>query len=90
MIDEVSREAGASRGKLTAQVKTAVPLTAETEKRLEEVLSKLAGQRVFLKTSVDPTLLGGVVVRLGGRIIDGSVKGRLDRLRAVISKGLRA
>ena len=50
-------------------------------------LEQLSGGRVELTTDVDPGILGGVVVRLGDRLIDGSVRGRLERLRTKLASG---
>ncbi|MFQ5780407.1 MAG: FoF1 ATP synthase subunit delta, partial [Nitrospiria bacterium] len=69
----------------TAKVVTAVPLSKETEKKLVETLSDLIGGAVFLEKSIDPALLGGIVVQIGERIIDGSLRGQLNRLREEIS-----
>ena len=52
--------------------------------RLEQMFG---GQRVALETAVDPDLIGGVVVRIGDRLIDGSVRGRLERLRYKLASG---
>ena len=65
---------------------TAVPLSDAVAKKVEATLSDLAGQSVFLKMSVDPSILGGITVQLGDRIIDGSLKGQLDHLREGISR----
>ena len=50
-------------------------------------LEQLTGNRVGLETNVDPSILGGVVVRIGDRLIDGSVRGRLERLRGRLAAG---
>ena len=47
----------------------------------------MTGGRVSLDTNVDPEILGGIVVRIGDRLIDGSVRGRLERLRARLAAG---
>jgi F-type H+-transporting ATPase subunit delta len=69
-------------GVLTGRATSAAPLspaeTDEVRRRMEE----LTGARVELIFDVDPALLGGVVVRIGDRMYDGSVRGRLERLRS--------
>ena len=90
IVEQFFHLAAESRRKITAEVTTAVPLPEETRKKLEKVFSELIGQAVFLKTSVDPSLLGAIVVRIGERIIDGSIRGQLDRLREGISKDILA
>ncbi|MGH3145123.1 MAG: ATP synthase F1 subunit delta [Rubrobacter sp.] len=69
-------------GRIEVEVTTAVELSEESERRLKDRLGKvLEGQEVILKTRVDPTLLGGAVFRFGGRMMDGSIRGRLESLR---------
>lgn len=50
-------------------------------------LEQITGGRIELETRVDPSLLGGVQVRLGDQLIDGSVRGRLERLRGMFAAG---
>jgi F-type H+-transporting ATPase subunit delta len=47
----------------------------------------MTGGRIQLKTDVDDSLLGGLIVRVGDRLIDGSVRGRLERLRSQLAAG---
>ena len=63
-----------------AEAVTAVELSAEQTQRLIQSLQKMTGKTVRLTTQIDTSLLGGVVVRIGDRIIDGSVRGSLTRL----------
>ena len=69
-------------GKIEVEVTTAVELSEDAERRLKERLGKvLEGREVILETRVDPNLLGGAVFRFGGRMMDGSIRGRLESLR---------
>ncbi len=69
-------------GRVEVEVTTAVELSEETERRLRERLGRiLEGEEVILETRVDPDLLGGAVFRFGGRMMDGSIRGRLESLR---------
>lgn len=86
IIDQFFNLTAESRKKVTAKVTTAVPLSDAVAKNVEATLSELAGQSVFLKMSVDPSILGGITVQLGDRIIDGSLKGQLDHLREGLSR----
>ena len=70
-----------------ATVISASPLTSDEVSALTERLEQSAGGRVALDTEVDPSLLGGLVVRLGDRLIDGSVRSRLERLRNQLVSG---
>jgi F-type H+-transporting ATPase subunit delta len=76
------------RNGLTHAVATsAAPLEADEVKAITARLEELTGGRVDLETAVDPSLLGGLVVRVGDRLIDGSVRGRLERLRHQLASG---
>lgn len=72
----------AARGITEAEVTTAVPLGEGEEAALQGALRGAAGGDVEIETRVDPTIVGGVVVRMGGRTYDGSVRSRLQALRA--------
>ncbi len=65
---------------------SAIPLTSEKIKELEEKLSKKYNKNVTLENKVDETILGGVLVRLGNTQIDGSVKTRLDNIKDQLSQ----
>lgn len=76
------------RGIVTAEVTTAVPLDAQLEQivgqRLAAYLNRQP-QQIRIRTRVDPNIIGGVVARVGDRLIDDSVRGRLERLRRALS-----
>lgn len=69
------------RGEVAAEVVSARPLTPEQQARLERTLSEAEGRRVRVSTRVDEGLIGGLVVRLGSRMIDTSLRTRLGRLQ---------
>ena len=71
---------------LEGTVISAVALTAETVKELEETLSKKYNKNITLENKVDKSILGGVLVRLGNIQIDGSVKTRLDNIKDQLSQ----
>jgi F-type H+-transporting ATPase subunit delta len=77
-IERLSEVASRRRGQSVARVTTAVPLTAAQESRLTEVLGRLYGRTVGLQVTVDPSLLGGLVVQVGDEVIDGSIAHRLE------------
>jgi F-type H+-transporting ATPase subunit delta len=64
-----------------AEVLTARPLEAEERAKLEAQVSALAGNQVNATFSEDKSLIGGAIVRIGSTIYDGSVRGRLERLK---------
>jgi F-type H+-transporting ATPase subunit delta len=67
-------------GYVRAEVSSASALNAELSAGLESELSKLTGKRMRLKFDVDPSLVGGVVARIGSTVYDGSVRGELREL----------
>jgi F-type H+-transporting ATPase subunit delta len=70
-----------------ATATSAAPLGADEIRAITARLEAMTGDRIALETAVDPDLLGGVVVRVGDRLIDGSVRGRLERLRNQLASG---
>ncbi len=83
VFDELYRE---SRRVSTAYVTSAVPLTEDQQTRLREALQQQTGHTIQLNCTVDTTLLGGVVVEVDGKRLDGSVKRRLQVLKDVMSE----
>jgi F-type H+-transporting ATPase subunit delta len=68
-------------GFVAAEVRSAVELTGEQRDDLERDLGKLAESKVRLRFTVDPSLIGGAMARLGSTVYDGSVRGQLAALR---------
>ncbi|MDB4897135.1 MAG: synthase delta subunit [Firmicutes bacterium] len=73
--------ANEARGIVEVEVRSATPLPDETVRNLEAKLMKRLGKRIKFQTQVAPELLGGLVVRVGDELMDGSVKTRLQRMR---------
>jgi F-type H+-transporting ATPase subunit delta len=71
----------AVENKVIAEVTTAVPVTGELLSKLEAKLAEITGKRVSLRQKVDPTIIGGLVIRVDGKLIDASVKGQLSKLQ---------
>jgi len=81
----------AERGIVRVRATTAVALTDANRTQLTASLMALTGHKVLLAEDVDPRILGGVVVHVGGKIIDGSVKAALAELReSLLSAPLHA
>ena len=70
-----------AREKVTAEVITSIPLSEDLAKRLEQELSRITKKRVFLKPMVDDSILGGVIVKIENKVIDGSVRHRLEEIK---------
>jgi F-type H+-transporting ATPase subunit delta len=84
---EFRRLDNARQGITEATAISAAPLTQDEVRAVTQRLEQLTGGRVELAVQVDPSLLGGLVVRVGDRMIDGSVRGRLERLRNQLVSG---
>jgi F-type H+-transporting ATPase subunit delta len=77
-VERLSEVASRRRGQYIAQVTSAVALTPAQEQRLADVLGRLYGRTIGLQVTVDPTVLGGLVVQVGDEVIDGSIAHRLE------------
>lgn len=68
-----------------AEITSAVPLTEQNKEELQEQLQRLTGKTVLLRTQIDPKIMGGLVIKVDGKIIDGSVKQSLHKLQQSLS-----
>ena len=75
------------RGITVAQVTTAEPLTAEEEALVREKLASMTGNTIEITSTIDPDIIGGIVVRIGDQVIDGSVRNKLERMRTRLVAG---
>jgi F-type H+-transporting ATPase subunit delta len=80
--EELARDAAAYRGRVIAEVTVAAPLEERRGERLAAALTRMQGRPVRLQVVVDPSIMGGVIVRIGDEIIDGSVRRQLQRARS--------
>ncbi len=69
------------RGEITAEVVSASALTDAQAKSLEEALQKSMGGKIVLTTAVDPSLIGGLVVKVGSRMVDSSIKTQIQKMK---------
>lgn len=81
IVAEFSVLVDTSRGVIAGELKSAVELSNEEVTVLSAALTKKVGASVKLKTSVDPSLLGGVVAVVGGKTFDASLKTQLERFK---------
>jgi len=77
-VERLSTAAARRRGRSVAHVVSAVPLTAAQEQRLVSTLERVYGRTMGLQVQVDPDVLGGLVIRVGDEVIDGSIAHRLE------------
>ncbi len=84
MIDAYLAELAHRRGEVTAVVTAARALTKEQESALTDKLRKVVGAKVQVDLQVDPELLGGLVVRVGSRMVDSSLRSKLDKMQYVM------
>jgi len=84
-LEELARQAAARRGKVVADVRTAIELDDDQRARLTEALGRVAGQPVAARFSVDPSIVGSVIARIGDEVVDGSVRTRLEQARASLA-----
>ncbi len=87
IADEYQHLLDSYRGIEQAEVITAIPLDDEDRRRLEERLGAVVGKKVVVKPRVDPGVLGGVVARIGGKLLDGSTRSRLMALKKALASG---
>jgi len=87
--EEYTRLLNAHRGVVMATVTSAVPLTAAETVAIQSRVEAMAGARVDLRTAVDPDLLGGLTIQVRDRLLDASIRGRLERLRDQLHAGGR-
>jgi F-type H+-transporting ATPase subunit delta len=81
IIRRLMEMSAAEANKEVAEVRSAVPLTADQRDRLAKALEDATGKQVEVKVVVDPSVLGGIVAQVGDTVIDGSVRHRLDQLK---------
>ena len=86
MIDAFRQIAAEHRGEATAEVTSAHALTPAQEKELKDTLKGVAGKDVAFTVTVDPSLLGGLIVKMGSRQIDTSLRTKLSSLKSSLKE----
>jgi F-type H+-transporting ATPase subunit delta len=84
MIKSFRQQLALHRGEMAAEVQSATPLNDEQLAALKEKLKSSFGKDVLLNTKVDPSLLGGLVVKVGSRMFDSSLRTKLMNLKVVL------
>jgi F-type H+-transporting ATPase subunit delta len=78
---ELADAAAERRNRVVADVRTAVPIDDVRQARLAEALARVVGRPVELRCTVDASIMGSVVARVGDEVFDGSVRGRIEQAR---------
>jgi F-type H+-transporting ATPase subunit delta len=86
VINSFHQLSAAYRGVVTAEVVTAIPLTAAQAKGIAAALRQSLGKEPEISTRVDPAILGGLKVRVGSRLFDASLKSKLDSLKFALKR----
>lgn len=85
IVEQFEKELDRRMGLADAQISSARELGDNEKRTLEGQIAKLTGKKVRAQYGLDPSLLGGAVVRIGSTIYDGSVKGQLEKIKEAIS-----
>lgn len=86
VITAFAQQLARHRGEVSAEVTSAEPLSDKHVAELKAALKASLGKDVALHTNVDPTLIGGLVVKVGSRMIDGSLRTKLNSLKLVMKE----
>ena len=81
ILEELSRLVAEARESAVAEVRSAVPLNREQQEDLARALENATGKKIELKVLVDPSVIGGIVAKVGDTVIDGTVRHRLEQLK---------
>lgn len=81
ILERLSALAAEARNSVVAEVRSAIPLDREQREELAKALSEATGKKVEVKVLIDPSVIGGVVAKVGETVIDGSIRRRLEQLR---------
>ncbi len=85
IVDALLSMSATEVGRQVAEVRSAIALTEDQQQRLAASLTAATGHEVDVRVVVDPTVVGGLVVRVGDQVIDGSVRHRMAQLRDSLS-----
>ena len=85
IVDALLQMSAEDQGRQVAEVRSAIELSEDQQERLAAALKSATGRDVDVRVVVDPTVVGGLVVRVGDQVIDGTVRHRLSQLRESLS-----
>lgn len=74
-------------GILRSTITSALPLTESQVSEMRSALEKTTGKKIILDVATDPSLIGGVVTRIGDKVLDGSIRTQLTKIQDILQKG---
>jgi len=80
--------AASRRGRLLAEVTSAISLSDAQKSRLTAVLEQIYGRAITLQNEIDPSVIGGIAVRVGDDLIDGTISESLEQARRSLTQGV--
>ena len=86
IVDEFVQRANSDCNIVQAKVSSAIELVEDEKSAIEQLLAKITGKKVQSSFVVEPSLVGGILVHIGDKVIDGSIKARLDTMRESLRK----
>jgi F-type H+-transporting ATPase subunit delta len=86
IIDSLVQLAAEERNKAVAEVRSPIPLDADQREKLKAAIARATGKQVDMKVLVDPSVVGGLLVRVGDQIFDGTVRRRLQMAREHVGR----
>jgi len=86
IVDALLEMSAQEEGRKVAEVRSAIALTDDQQERLADALERSTGDAVEVRVTVDPSVIGGLVVRVGDTVIDGSVRHRMSQLRDALGR----
>jgi F-type H+-transporting ATPase subunit delta len=88
VIDDIAEEYQAQvdnyrgvEGTEIAEITTAIPLDNDYQLKIAQRITEIVGKPVMLRPKVDPAIIGGIIIRVGDKLIDGSIRSKLAALR---------
>lgn len=90
IVEELAEVAAETRESAVAEVRSAVPLDEARRKKLADALATATGRQVEVRVVVDPSVVGGVVAKVGDEVFDGSVRSRLEEAREHLAATTRS
>ena len=87
LLKEYGKLVDASRGIVEAEITTATAVDDAQERDISARLAKATGKSIKMSTKVEPAILGGMIIRMGDQLIDGSVRTNLEGLRRSLAEG---